>query len=176
MQFNTAQLLLGPTGDSRRYEIDDDITGLDPDLHPLGRLIGRVKFTKTDYKILVTGTLEAEMQIECQRCLAAFTQDVTISLEEEFQPKIDVRTGAALDEDDVDPALVIDERNILDLSEVVRQSLLLAAGEFLTCRVDCEGLCVQCGANLNEAKCACDQESIDPRWADMDELLRSRSK
>ena len=80
MQFNTAQLLLGPTGDTRQYEIDDDISGLDPDLHPLSRLTGRIKFTKTDKKILVTGRLRVTLELECQRCLEPFAQDVKINL------------------------------------------------------------------------------------------------
>jgi uncharacterized protein len=170
MEFNTAQLLLASTGETRQYELDDDITGLDPELHPLGCLTGMVRFTKTDRKILVTGKLRVTLELECQRCLEPFAQEVGISLVEEFQPKNDVRTGAPLDGEDVDSAVVIDERNILDLSEVVRQGLLLASSEFVVCRDDCKGLCAQCGHNLNESECDCLKHATDPRWMALDSL------
>ena len=170
MRFNTAQLLLGPTGGSRQYEIDDDISGLDPELRPLSRLKGMVKFTKTDHKILVTGRLRVVLELECRRCLERFAKPIEVSVEEEFQPRVDIRTSLPLPEEESDPALIVDERNILDLSEVVRQSLLLTADEHVSCSELCKGLCPECGENLNVAQCSCAGQKTDLRWAALEHV------
>jgi uncharacterized protein len=38
------------------------------------------------------------------------------------------------------------------------------------CSDECRGLCPDCGANLNEAECACKLEQVDLRWAALKEL------
>jgi uncharacterized protein len=38
------------------------------------------------------------------------------------------------------------------------------------CDEDCAGLCQKCGQNLNQGKCDCPAEEIDPRWAKLNEL------
>ena len=78
------------------------------------------------------------------------------------------------DEDD-DEALLIDEHHILDLSEVIRQGLWLAAPEEALCRPDCAGLCPRCGGNRNLGECNCDEASVDPRWAALQALLSDES-
>jgi len=45
------------------------------------------------------------------------------------------------------------EGDVLDVSDVVRQNLLVEITQFPLCRPDCKGLCPQCGANLNHTTC-----------------------
>lgn len=170
MQFNVSQLLMEPTGATRQHDIDDDIAGLDPDLHPLSRIRGKAKFTKTDQKILVTSQLRVTLELECSRCLETFSEEVDISLEEEFQPRFDIRTGVPLPEEEIDPALAIDQHNMLDMSETVRQALILASEDHVLCRETCKGLCPECGQNLNMARCSCTPAEVDPRWAALQQL------
>jgi uncharacterized protein len=40
----------------------------------------------------------------------------------------------------------------------------------VVCREDCQGLCAQCGQNLNEKKCGCEQRVIDPRLAALKDI------
>jgi uncharacterized protein len=39
------------------------------------------------------------------------------------------------------------------------------------CTPNCQGLCPQCGVNLNIESCTCEKTSIDPRLAVLKELL-----
>jgi uncharacterized protein len=52
----------------------------------------------------------------------------------------------------------------MDLTEPVRQALLVALPMRPLCREDCKGLCVVCGANLNYVDCGHRQEEADKRW------------
>jgi uncharacterized protein len=97
--------------------------------------------------------------------LESFSTTVDFTLEEEFHPTIDISTGAKLpSEDGKDEATLIDDQHIIDLLEVMRQDILLALPPRPLCKPDCAGLCSQCGQNLNEGPCTCEQPLDDPRW------------
>jgi len=164
MRFNVAQLLLGPTGEVREFDLDDDIGGLDPQIVPRSHLTGHVKFTHVGPNVLAQGRAWVDLELVCGRCAETFVQRVGIELLEEFEPTIDVATGRLLPTAHEDPAVLIDERHMLDLSEVVRQDLLLAMEEYTSCREDCAGLCAHCGRNLNEGACGCSEPPTDTRW------------
>jgi len=59
----------------------------------------------------------------------------------------------------------------IDLTEAVREELLLAVPQYVVCRDDCRGLCPRCGADLNAGPCGCAPET-DPRWAALTKLNR----
>jgi uncharacterized protein len=167
LQFNVAQLLKEPTGATRSYDIKTrTISQVDEDVTLVSPLVGHVKLLRTGANILVTGALETTIQKSCGRCLTAFTAPISIELEEEFYPTIDIVTGTLLPAPpDADEANSIDYHHILDLQEVVRQNILLESDTSLYCRPDCKGLCPHCGQDRNIAPCDCEDEQIDERWA-----------
>lgn len=171
MKFNVAQLLKSATGAYREYELDEDIGALDHDVEATEPLTGTVRFTRTANGILATGRLHTTVAIECRRCLRRFASGVDFDLEEEFVPTIDVTTGTRLPTEETEEALHIDERHMLDLSEVVRQYLVLYREQYPLCSEACAGLCPVCGKNLNEGPCGCEDTTEDPRWAALRELL-----
>jgi uncharacterized protein len=65
-------------------------------------------------------------------------------------------------------------RTVVDLTDGLREDILLALPQALVCREDCRGLCPHCGRNRNEADCGCsefgpDGDDGDP-WGALDEL------
>lgn len=172
MNFNVAQLLKAATGASRQYELDEDISWIDDELEVLSSLVGRVVLMHSVDGILVTGRLHTVVQAACTRCLERYPFNVEIDLEEEFVPSVDIQVGASLPiSETVEPGLIIDGQHVLDLSEVVRQYLVIAQATCPPCRPDCAGLCPQCGQNLNLEGCRCSEIALDPRLAALSELL-----
>lgn len=169
--FNVAQLLKEPIGATRDYAIVAPIRHLLPELSDAEPLVGDVHLLRTDRGILVEGTLSGQVVVPCSRCLADVTVPVTVEVEEQFQPTVDVVRGTFLEVDEDDEALLIDEHHILDLSEVLRQEVLLEVPMQPLCRPDCAGLCPICGQDLNEGPCACSEADGDARWADLGSLL-----
>jgi uncharacterized protein len=173
MRFNVAQLIKGPTGASRQYDVHAETGVLDSQLELLEPLVGSVTLMRTSQGILVTGRLSTKMPAECRRCLEPYDAEVVVDLEEEFLPTVRI-SDAPVDEvpdEDRDADLLIDTDHILDLSEVARQELWLAAPLNGVCRPDCSGLCSQCGGNLDKGECSCEQAPIDPRWAALQALI-----
>lgn len=172
MQFNVAQFLKESPGASRRYDLLADVSFIEEEVKAVRPLSGSVEFMRSSGGILVTGQLETEVEVVCSRCLEPFLLPIKVKLEEEFRPTVDVVTGAKLKKtasgvsiSDEDKATLIDEHHVLDLSEVVRQDILLAIPMRPLCRPNCAGMCPHCGHNLNEGPCGCREEAIDPRWA-----------
>jgi uncharacterized protein len=172
MRFNVAQLLKSTVGASRQHEVDDDITGIDPELEIVKPLKGQVRFLRVGDGILVTGRLQTQVRVSCRRCLEPFELPVSFKLEEQFRPSIDVKTGAPIHlEDGEDETTRIDPHHMLDLTEVVRQNLLLALPMSPLCNERCRGLCSHCGVNLNTGTCTCQPEEGDPRLDALRQLL-----
>lgn len=172
MQFNVSQLLKESSGQSRRYTLHEDIHALDPDIVPLTTLDGTIQMIRTGDGILVTGKLNTTVELNCSRCIEPFSMPLQFTLEEEFHPTIDIVTGASLPiTPDDEEATRIDEHHMLDLSEVVRQDILLAIPPNPICRSRCAGLCPKCGKNWNEGPCDCKDDDIDPRLQALKQLL-----
>lgn len=116
-------------------------------------------------------TLEARVtgkaETECARCLCPIEIDVDFRIRELLSRAED---GAS--EDD---SIILFDGHEIELDEIVADNFLMnISGKYL-CRDDCAGLCPRCGKNLNEGKCGCADEYIDPRWQVLKDILDRRS-
>lgn len=171
LEFNVAGLLKELTGATRSYVIDEPLGDIDPELVAVEPVQGVVKFTRTHDGILVQGKLASVFEVECIRCLEAFHLPLTIEVEEEFHPSVDMQTGASLPVLPGEEDTTISPQHILNLTEVVRQLFLLAFPTMPVCTPTCLGLCPHCGRNRNLEPCDCATRAIDPRWAPLAHLL-----
>ena len=61
------------------------------------------------------------------------------------------------------------EQDEIDLGQLMREQFYLSLPMKPLCREDCQGLCGQCGIDLNDDTCEC-PAPVDPRWAKLTEL------
>ena len=115
--------------------------------------------------VLVTGTVRAPTAGQCARCLEPFTGDVSIHLTELFAYP-DSATEKTTETDEV--GHVVDDA--VDLEQAIVDAVGLELPLSPVCRPDCAGLCLTCGANLNDGPCACDGPPTDPRWSALDQF------
>jgi uncharacterized protein len=109
--------------------------------------------------VLVRGTLRTRVRQACRRCLAPVEQEVDEHVDLLFAPPEE--DAEDVDDGEVDPLPV---RGDLDLTDAVREQVLLQAPEFTLCREDCPGLCPTCGKDLNEGACECVPEAAASPW------------
>ena len=134
------------------------------------RIAGRV--SRKRQRVHVSGTVEAEIEVSCDRCL----KPTPVAVKSEFDVSYDppdadeASENMELQPDDLATSVYAGER--LDVDELVREQLLLALPARSLCRAECQGLCPTCGVDLNEKKCDCAQQEIDPRWAALAELKK----
>lgn len=172
LQYNVAQLLKESIGSLREYEVESAGLGLAGTSSDV--IKGKVKLLRTNRSILVQARLKSSVKVECSRCLRELLCSLTINVEEEYFPTIDVISGRPVPPVDDTGAFTIDENHILDLTEAVRQYLLLALPMKPLCREDCAGLCPVCGQDLNKGGCSCPAVQPDPRWAKLAQLASAR--
>jgi uncharacterized protein len=153
MQINVSQLLKGSIGESRNYKVSA-VVDINNDGN--GRQVkGEVKLLRTQRGVLVKGELATEVGLICSRCLNKFDCPVTLSIEEEYIPTIDVVSGLPAASPEEPGLFTIDEHHVIDLTEAIRQYALLAIPMKPLCREDCAGLCQICSHNLNQGPCDC---------------------
>ena len=162
MRYNVSQLLMESTGAVRNYQLDESFAGLQSGQD---RAIGTVKILRTHQGVLVTVSIETVVRTSCSRCLVEFKRLSSLTLEEESFPTVDPGTGKKMfPPDESEGVIHIDDRHILDLSDVIRQYVLTDIPIKPLCGNNCLGLCAECGTNLNKEKCKCDTTPADPRW------------
>jgi len=100
--------------------------------------------------IFIKAITSVDAEIECSRCL----EQVSIKLEAISQVQYSPLPKIAYDQiEAIGIGYYTDE--YINLSDEIRESLLLELPMTVLCSEDCEGLCPQCGQNLNRAKCDC---------------------
>ena len=121
--------------------------------------------------ILLKAEAATEIERTCGRCLKVYTEKLNAQVVEKFYPAgaENIENDAFIYENDA----FIYESDLLDITEPVRESLLLAVPLQALCREDCRGLCPVCGADRNEGDCGCDTTSVDPRLAALKQFIKN---
>jgi uncharacterized protein len=169
MLYNVAQLLKANVGSDLRTTFEDELDLNNDETQIIGPVVGEVRFQRTNQGILATGTLDATVRQQCVRCLDECDSSLHLSFSDLYMPTIEVVSGHPMPKFTEEDAFSIDAHHHLDLSEALRQQIILALPMQPLCSEDCQGLCPTCGINRNHATCACVDES-DVRWSALSNL------
>ena len=161
IRFDVSSLTEARPGASLTLSLDTGPQSL-VDLE-VGFLRGTIQAIRVQGGLLVQGTVESQLELECVRCLEPFILPITLELEETFR-----LLGTSLRPD---VSYVVGSDGWLDLIPLLREQAWVAISMKPLCRPDCRGLCPQCGANLNLESCTCERVKIDPRLALLKDLL-----
>ncbi|EFC79569.1 metal-binding protein [Frankia sp. CcI49] len=116
--------------------------------------------------VLVSGVVTAPLAGECARCLEEVTDTTSVDIRELFYyPERAVET-----EDEGDTCVLVEDH--VDIEPVVRDAVVLSLPLSPLCRPDCAGLCVDCGARLDEVGPDHSHTRQDPRWAALSGLAQ----
>ncbi len=138
MQINVSQLLKEPVGSERDYQINDAVNIMENGNSSIVQ--GDIKLIRTNRSILVKGRFDARVEIACARCLNLFGCPLKLDFEEEYIPSIDIAGNDFSSYDDEPDVFTIDDNQIIDLTEAIRQYALMALPMKPLCRQDCSGL------------------------------------
>ncbi len=91
--------------------------------------------------LVVNGSAEFDLDTVCARCMTPIRRMIQAS-------GICIYRSDARDKE-------------IDLTDDVREELLLALPAYFHCSEDCKGICPRCGADLNREPCQCPQNGDD---------------
>lgn len=116
-------------------------------------------------KASVQGRMELTFAMNCDRCLKPVSKKMALDFARQIVGP-DEHTEDAED----------DDQNFmdgyqLDVERLIQNECFLNLPVKVLCRPDCKGICMQCGADLNEGKCGCDTFIPDPRMARIKDIF-----
>jgi uncharacterized protein len=165
LRLNVGFLINAPIGYNRDFDfqfskfIDDNLE--------MTEVEGFVNIGRTPQGLIVQGNFTGNTILECVRCLTDYEQ----SLRWEF-----TELYAFKQEGVTESGLLVPEDAQIDLQPMVREFAILEFPIKPLCREDCEGLCMECGQNLNEKDCGHRQEPDSPFLALKDLLKNSQDE
>ena len=177
MRFNVAQLLKEGIGARRNYSLDETFEPL-PETGTT-KVKGKISLTRMDKGIWANGPIEANASSICARCLTLSEHSVRFRVDEEYLPTVEFDSGAPISAQKSreirEDAFTLDSHHTLDLTETVRQYVVINLPMKPLCHQNCAGLCSACGANLNDRPCDCSTYT-DSRWSPLLDLLAANGK
>ncbi|MFQ5543685.1 MAG: DUF177 domain-containing protein [Nitrospiria bacterium] len=121
-----------------------------------------------EQEVYVQGRVDATLGSECDRCLKRYGHPVQVDFYFDFIPRPESprkpgEEGSNFHNIVGEPFFY--EGHQIEIDNEIADQLLLALPIRLLCTTDCQGLCPQCGTDLNDTKCACPTELPDFCWA-----------
>jgi len=126
---------------------------------PETKTSGQVEIMRTEEALSVKGKdIKTTVDFKCEKCLEDFSQAIEIPVfEREF---LFEKPGEIEDPNDI---FLVDKKKLeIDLSEALRQEIILHFPLIPVCSSGCRGLCPHCGINRNEKPCNCKDEEAEP--------------
>ena len=137
--------------------------------------------------VAVSGLVEGTWVLECDRCLQECDAPMSVPISVHYSPEDTGATPAVAspgrtaaetpdeeipDQDPEDGYTFSTDR--LDLSEMLREQIILASPIHPLCSEDCLGLCPVCGQNRNRRQCGCIEERPESPFAVLKKLRAAR--
>ena len=161
LRLNVGFLIYQSIGVSRDFGFDFPELTLEDDTH-LKEFKGMVRISRTPQGLLVQADFQGRLDLECVRCLELYEQDLQWSFTELY----------AFDKRSItDSGLILPEDGHIDLEPLMRDYALIEVPINPLCKLDCKGLCSQCGENLNLVDCGHLQEDSDSPFSALKSLL-----
>ncbi len=105
-------------------------------------------------------SISAEITAECARCL----KPVNLEISDKLMYLYYLQGAEAFDDfNDYMPVEVEYFGRVIDVKPQIEESIFTILPTKVLCKEDCKGLCPNCGKDLNEGPCSCENENIDPR-------------
>ncbi len=158
--FKISHILESQVGNSEVYSFDVPIA-LDK-IEKDGNVTGKIEIMRIEDGLnVVARNIEVNPKSNCAKCLKAFAPKVKVAFAER---QFNINKPDKV-EDENDIYLINMKNYTIDVTEMLRQEIILHFPAISVCSTSCKGLCAYCGKNKNLAKCTCSE----PDEADFEE-------
>lgn len=133
-----------------------------------------LRVDKKGPEVLIHGMVSGEVELQCGRCLRAYTVKIESPVNVVYRPVAEVNREEhyELKSDELDAGFYRDDA--IELDDLLIEQLMLDLPMKALCSPDCKGICPKCGADLNATQCNCDFSEIDPRLKVLEKLLKRK--
>ena len=130
-----------------------------------GPLVVKAEAELAGEEIQVRGHISGTMEAACDRCLEQTEIPVDVDFDLPYRPMEEIahEEEVGVSEDELKVGFFSGDG--VNLSDIVREQVLLAVPMKVICQPDCRGLCPVCGANRNVRQCDCSLQHEDSPFA-----------
>jgi uncharacterized protein len=152
-----------------RYDYDFEGKASDLEIFEpyIGNFMTNVVISKFDNQIILDTDTVITANLICDRCANEFHSDIKSNFRNVYLFKVNIKDT---EDEKEDVVFIHPDTDKIDLEKDIRDFAVLAVPMKNLCSEDCKGLCPNCGKNLNEGPCNCDEENTDPRWEPISKL------
>jgi uncharacterized protein len=150
-----------PDGISRCFTSTGTALGIfDPDLTVVRPVEIECRFYRVNHEVVVQGSLRTALRLTCSRCAEEYEQPLSVELDAVYLPLEALSSTRAkeLEEGEADVYAYADQ--VIEITEMVRDKLLLSMPLQPHCMIGCKGICPSCGVNRNVVSCQCGEEKL----------------
>lgn len=154
--FDISELLDASTGTSINYSIKGEFLFNEIEGHvPVTSKVEIMRIEK-GFNVRLRD-LMADVVMRCGKCLTPFNVPISVDgIERQFYMKMPENLEDPLE------VFPVDAKNQkLDISDMLRQEIILHLPLIPVCSESCKGICPTCGQNLNEKQCNCPKEETE---------------
>lgn len=128
-----------------------------------------------DSRLYINLKIKTNLETSCNRCLELFNYpfESNINVELVHEDLLNHK------EEEVDEDIIYYQENTVDLSELVREHIIMNIPMKFICSTSCKGLCPNCGMKIKGESCDCnnvstqsDDEYVDPRLVKLKNFLQ----
>lgn len=136
--------ILAKVGKEATVEEAENVSYPEDDLSLTQPVKMNLHLVNTGNLVLLEGKIQTEAELECSRCLNKFQLPLSVEIKEQFAREVPplptYKKGGEIDLDEEDFVSPIEKDHTVDISEIVRQNLLLALPIKPLCSDRCQGL------------------------------------
>lgn len=145
--------------------------------------VGTVTFTASADKgdlggeYLIEGEVAYQLDLRCSRCVEPYPFANTLSYAVRYRPlpaESDQPAEVELADEELDTEYYTERQ--IPVRRIAVDQIQLSLPMKPLCEEACQGLCPQCGANLNRDRCACNESVFDDRWTALKDLRDQLAK
>jgi len=154
-------------GGRQRYQFEEAISYLDQNNNTIGLLAPiKVVAEAVNSGTIIIVNLEANTvtQLECSCCLSPIIYPLQLNLQLSYCHQQDLeKMGIMIAPGEESEDYQVFAEKPVNIKDLVLENFLISLPMKPLCRVDCQGLCPECGEDLNQGTCICKEKVVDPR-------------
>jgi uncharacterized protein len=172
MRIDVRELELGPRvieGEVRKADLGFDSS----DILVLGKILVKLTAERQLQEVRIRGAFQVDIEVPCSRCLETVRFPIAARFDQFYESNAEHPLEGEIGLQEKDTEIAFFSGDFIEVSDIVREQILLSLPMKPICQETCKGLCPHCGKNRNLETCNCESLFVDARFV---QLLKIKNR